>query len=141
MNQPNFTEELRLITCQIEQLQTEVADLKTGRTTVSESETVQSAKPQSRRKLLKRMAVVALGATAATTALATTASSANAAAIGTVAGVSNNFYGLTAAPNGVTTYNPQIIILSYRRRFPAQGYTASVAMVVEWKVSAEPVLE
>jgi hypothetical protein len=90
----------------IEYQQNEINQLKAAQTVAINSVTSQSDKPQSRRKLLKRMAVVAMGATAATTALATTTGEANASAIGTVAGASNTVFGLTAAPNGITPYAP-----------------------------------
>jgi hypothetical protein len=93
---------------QNEQMQAEITRLKAAQTVAINSATSQPDKPQSRRKLLKRMAVVALGATAATTALATTPSEANAAAYGTVGLASTVNFGLSAAPNLVTPFSPTV---------------------------------
>jgi hypothetical protein len=89
---------------EIQQLKQKVAELEKQQNQVA----VKSSNEQttSRRKLLKRMALLGLGATAATTALASTSGEANAAAVGTVSGASTVNYGLSAAPNGVSPYIP-----------------------------------
>jgi hypothetical protein len=91
---------------EIKQLKTKVTELEQCQT--NQPATVPTAQTTSRRKLLKRMAIVAVGASAATTALATTTGNANASAVGTVAGASTNFYGITSAPNGVTPFTPNV---------------------------------
>jgi hypothetical protein len=88
---------------EIKQLKQKVTKLEQNQAILPEIK--QNNAKTSRRKLLKRMALLGLGASAATTALTITTSEANAAAIGSVSGASTNNYGLTAAPNGV---NPLI---------------------------------
>jgi hypothetical protein len=87
---------------QNEQFQAEIAQLKANQPGVAQPQTLPIETKPSRRKLLKRMALLGLGATAATTALATTSGKANAAAVGTVTGASTANYGLSAAPDGVS---------------------------------------
>jgi hypothetical protein len=100
-----FEQQQAQIKQQNEQLQVEIAHLKANQTGVAHPQTLPIETKSSRRKLLKRLALLGLGATAATTALATTNGEASAAAIGTVSGDSTKNYGLTAAPSGV---NPLI---------------------------------
>jgi hypothetical protein len=134
VSQPNFRETLAQITQQIEQLQAqneqqqaEIAQLKATQPVTTDPQPLPTSAPQSRRKLLKRMAVVL----AVAPALATTANQAKAAATGTVTGASTNNFGLTAAPNNVAPFIPAdglfgLIGITDRNNLPPNARSSGV---------------
>lgn len=99
----NLLSEIQDLRAKVEHQASEINQLKANQSSPSGFDNTGRT---SRRKLLKRMAVVAIGATAATTALTTTTGEVKASAIGTVTGASTTVYGLTAAPNGISPHTP-----------------------------------